>query len=161
MNLHRQVDYALRCVIYLSGTRDRLATKSEIAEAVLAPDLFVAKILQRLVRSGLVTSTRGVRGGFALARDPSTLSALDVIDVAQTPTAPRPCVLDPRTCEFRACCPMHPVWLRIHQWTMRELKKTSIASLARAAKIPAKRQTKPRGQTRGAPATKARARGKA
>jgi hypothetical protein len=33
---------------------------------------------------------------------------------------------------------MHPVWVRIHQWTMRELKKTTIASLAKAPKRPAK-----------------------
>lgn len=154
MNLHRQVDYALRCVIYLSGTRERLATKSEIAEAVSAPDLFVAKILQRLVHSGLVVSTRGVRGGFALARDPSTLSVLDVMDVAHAPTAPRPCVLNPRACEFRASCPMHPIWLRIHQWTMRELKKTTIASLAKTTKMAAK-------LSRRASPAKARARAKA
>ncbi len=136
MNLHRQVDYAVRCVIYLSGTRERLATKSEIAEAVCAPDLFVAKILQRLVRSGLVMSVRGVHGGFVLARDPATLSLLDVVEVAHPPTAPRPCVLNPRACSFREKCPMHPVWMRIHQWTVRELRKVTIAGLAKTARAP-------------------------
>jgi Rrf2 family protein len=156
MNLHRQVDYAIRCVTYLSGTRERLATKTEIAQAVRAPDLFVAKILQKLVRSGLVASTRGVRGGFALASDPSKLSVLDVMDVAQEPAAPRPCVLNPRACDFRADCPMHPVWVRIHQSTMRELKKTTIASLAQASKAP----TKLSRQSRRGPGSKPRSRAK-
>jgi len=98
--LFRQVDYAIRCLVYLTRTRDRLATKSEIAKATSAPDLFVAKILQQLVRAGLVASTRGVHGGFVLARDPANLSLLDVIDVTQARVAPRPCVLDPRACPF-------------------------------------------------------------
>ena len=131
--LFRQVDYAIRCLVYLTRTRDRLATKGEIAKATSAPDLFVAKILQQLVRAGLVSSTRGVHGGFVLARDPTQLSLLDVIDVTQARVAPRPCVLDPRACPFRETCPVHPVWVKIHRATERELRKVSFASLARQA----------------------------
>ena len=133
MNLFRQVDYAIRCIVYLSRTRDRLATKSEIAKATLAPDLFVAKILQRLVHAGLVLSTRGVHGGFVLARDPARLSLLDVIDLTQASLAPRPCVLNPRACSFRDSCPVHPIWVKIHRATERELRKVTFASLARQA----------------------------
>ena len=131
MYLFRQVDYAIRCLIYLTRTRDRLATKGEIAKAASAPDLFVAKILQRLARAGVVNSTRGVHGGFVLARDPATLSLLDVIELTQEQTAPRPCVVDPRACPFVKSCPVHPVWMRIHRSTRRELRKVSFASLAR------------------------------
>jgi Rrf2 family protein len=133
VNLFRQVDYAIRCMVHLSRTRGRLATKGEIAKATLAPDLFVAKILQRLVRAGLVRSTRGVHGGFVLARDPATLSLLDVINVTQSSLAPRPCVLNPRACPFRESCPVHPIWVKIHRATERELRKVSFASLARQA----------------------------
>ena len=133
MYLFRQVDYAIRCLVYLTRTRDRLATKSEIAKATSAPDLFVAKILQQLARAGLVASTRGVHGGFVLARDPANLSLLDVIDITQARVAPRPCVLDPRACPFRDTCPVHPVWVKIHRATERELRKVSFASLARQA----------------------------
>lgn len=133
VNLFRQVDYAIRCIVYLSRTRDRLATKGEIAKETLAPDLFVAKILQRLVRAGLVLSTRGVHGGFVLARDPADLSLLDVINVTQSSLAPRPCVLNPRACPFRDSCPVHPIWVKIHRSTERELRKVSFASLARQA----------------------------
>ena len=141
--LFRQVDYAIRCLVYLTRTRDRLATKSEIAKATSAPDLFVAKILQQLARAGLVASTRGVHGGFVLARDPANLSLLDVIDVTQARVAPRPCVLDPRACPFRDTCPVHPVWVKIHRATEREMRKVSFASLARqAARL--RRRHKPR-----------------
>ena len=133
MYLFRQVDYAIRCLVYLTRTRDRLATKGEIAKATSAPDLFVAKILQRLVRAGLVSSTRGVHGGFVLARDPATLSLLDVIEITQAQVAPRPCVLNPRACAFVQSCPVHPIWIKIHRATERELRKVTFAALARQA----------------------------
>jgi Rrf2 family protein len=143
VNLFRQADYAIRCLVYLSRTRERLATKGEIAKATSAPDLFVAKILQRLVHAGLVLSTRGVHGGFVLARDPASLSLLDVIDLTQSGWAPRPCVLNPRACSFRDSCPVHPIWVKIHRATERELRKVSFATLARqAAKL--HRRHKPR-----------------
>jgi Rrf2 family protein len=138
VNLFRQVDYAIRCIIYLSDTRDRLATKNEIAKSVSAPDLFVAKILQRLVRAGIVLSVRGVRGGFVLARDPATLSLLDVIEATQALCAPRPCVVNPRACPYRETCPVRPIWVKIHRWTVRELRKTSFATLARRSRKAAK-----------------------
>jgi Rrf2 family protein len=146
VNLFRQVDYAIRCIVYLSRTRERLATKDEIAKATSAPDLFVAKILQRLVHAGLVLSTRGVHGGFVLARDPATLSLLDVIELTQSSVAPRPCVINPRACSFRESCPVHPVWVKIHRATERELRKVSFASLARqAAKLRRRRTPRPSG----------------
>jgi len=145
--LFRQVDYAIRCIVYLSRTRDRLATKGEIAKAASAPDLFVAKILQRLVHSGLVLSTRGVHGGFVLARDPATLTLLDVIELIQSNVAPRPCVLNPRACPFRESCPVHPIWVKIHRATERELRKVNFASLARQAAKLRRRRKPPRSGT--------------
>lgn len=134
MNLFRQVDYAIRCIIYMCGTRERLATKGEIAKSVSAPDLFVAKILQRLVRAGIVLSVRGVRGGFVLARDPASLSLLDVIEASQAMAAPRPCVVNPRACVYRETCAVHPVWVKIHRSNTRELRKVTFAALVRDAK---------------------------
>lgn len=136
MNLFRRGDYAIRCVMYLSRTRGRLATKTEIAEAVSAPALFVAKILQRLVRARILLSVRGVHGGFVLARDPATLSMLDVVEITQSPLAPRPCVVNPRACPLRGSCPVHPVWVRIHRQTIRELSRMRFSALARSAKKP-------------------------
>ena len=134
VNLFRQVDYAIRCIIYMCGTRERLATKGEISKSVSAPDLFVAKILQRLVRAGIVLSVRGVRGGFVLARDPASLSLLDVIEACQAMAAPRPCVVNPRACVYRETCPVHPVWAKIHRSNMRELRKVTFAALVKDAK---------------------------
>ena len=75
--LFRQVDYAIRCLVYLTRTRDRLATKGEIAKATSAPDLFVAKILQQLVRAGLVASDRRAETTMPSARNRMANSSTD------------------------------------------------------------------------------------
>jgi Rrf2 family transcriptional regulator, iron-sulfur cluster assembly transcription factor len=130
----QQSDYAIRCLLFLVEHRGRLATKTEIAKAVDAPDLFVAKILQRLVKASVLVSVRGIHGGFALAREPAAISLLDVLGASQASLAFRPCVLNPKACPLQPSCPSRPVWVRIYEATVRELRRTTFDKLAREHK---------------------------
>jgi Rrf2 family protein len=127
----QQSDYAIRCLLFLVEHRGRLATKTEIAKSVDAPDLFVAKILQRLVKGNVLVSVRGIHGGFSLAREPSAISLLDVIGASQASLAFRPCVLNPKACPLQAVCPSRPVWVKIYENTIRELRQTTFDKLSR------------------------------
>jgi Rrf2 family protein len=127
----QQSDYAIRCLLFLVEHRDRLATKTEIAKAVDAPDLFVAKILQRLVKASVLVSVRGIHGGFSLARDPAAISLLDVLGASQASLAFRPCVLNPKACPLQDTCPSRPVWVRIYEGTIRELRQVTFDKLSR------------------------------
>ena len=127
----QQSDYAIRCLLFLVENRERLATKTEIAKAVEAPDLFVAKILQRLVKANVLVSVRGIHGGFSLAREPSAISLLDVLGASQSSLAFRPCVLNPKGCPMMDTCPSRPVWGKIYESTVRELRQTTFDKLAR------------------------------
>ena len=131
----QQSDYAIRCLLFLVEHRDRLATKSEIAEAVEAPDLFVAKILQRLVKANVLVSVRGIHGGFTLAREPSAISLLDVLGASQASLAFRPCVLNPKACPLQATCPSRPIWVKIYENTVRELRQATFDKLTREHKV--------------------------
>jgi Rrf2 family protein len=51
------------------------------------PDRFLLQILRNLVAHGLLRSTRGVIGGYALARDPHEISLLDIIEAVEGPVA--------------------------------------------------------------------------
>jgi len=130
----QQSDYAIRCLLFLVEHRGRLATKSEIAKAVEAPDLFVAKILQRLVKANVLVSVRGIHGGFSLAREPSAISLLDVLGASQTSLAFRPCVLNPKACSLQRTCPSRPVWVRIYENTIKELRQSTFDRLSRDRK---------------------------
>jgi Rrf2 family protein len=130
----QQSDYAIRCLLFLVEHRGRLATKSEIAKAVDAPDLFVAKILQRLVKANVLVSVRGIHGGFSLAREPAAISLLDVLGASQASLAFRPCVLNPKACPLQSTCPSRPIWMRIYENTIRELRQATFDKLSKEHK---------------------------
>ena len=131
----QQSDYAIRCLLFLVEHRGRLATKTEIAKAVDAPDLFVAKILQRLVKANVLVSVRGIHGGFSLAREPSAISLLDVLGASQASLAFRPCVLNPKACPLQPTCPSRPVWVKIYENTIQDLRRTTFDKLSREHKV--------------------------
>jgi Rrf2 family transcriptional regulator, cysteine metabolism repressor len=80
---------ALRTVMYLALHREGgLESTGAVAEALGASRDHVAKLLQLLVRAGVVRSTRGARGGFSLAKDPSELTALEVCQAIDGPIHP-------------------------------------------------------------------------
>jgi Rrf2 family protein len=75
-------EYALRAVACLARGPLEPMTTRQIADASRIPAGYLAKILQALARSGIVTGQRGLNGGFQLARRPEELTLLDVVRVA-------------------------------------------------------------------------------
>ena len=78
--ISQTAEYALRAVVCLGGQGDTPLTTQQIAEVTRVPSGYLAKVLQALGRAGLVTSQRGLHGGFLLARPLDQLSVLDVIN---------------------------------------------------------------------------------
>lgn len=73
MYVTREADYAVRCVLYLARKANGITPVNEIAKAMHIPKSFSAKILQRLVKAGIVISGRGISGGFSLAKKPESI----------------------------------------------------------------------------------------
>ena len=71
----------------------------EIAEALGVSENHLAKVLQRLVRRGLLVSTRGPRGGFRLAVEPERVTLLDVYEAIEGPYRVRGCMFAHPRCE--------------------------------------------------------------
>ncbi|MBF0558597.1 MAG: Rrf2 family transcriptional regulator [Nitrospirae bacterium] len=109
----RETDYAIRCVYSMSKEPDRLHMIREIAADQNVPKSFLAKILQKLVKAKIVSSARGVKGGFALAQRPSEITLLDVIEAVQGPLFINSCVLDSKSCSRKGMCSIHPIWVEI------------------------------------------------
>lgn len=72
-------EYALRAVVALAGRPETSLTTQQIAEATKVPAGYLSKVMQALGRAGLVTSQRGLHGGFLLTRPLEKISVLDVI----------------------------------------------------------------------------------
>lgn len=83
MKISAKVDYACRVLAELArlhGT-DNLAQIEHLARVEAVPPNFLAQILSELRHGGLITSRRGIAGGYALARPPDQISLYDIIAV--------------------------------------------------------------------------------
>jgi Rrf2 family protein len=86
MKLSRTVMYALQAACQLGSSEDDSPVPSKkLAESGSMPDRFLLQILRNLVAHGLLRSTRGVIGGYALARSPEEISLLDIIEAVEGP----------------------------------------------------------------------------
>lgn len=77
------VEYALRAIVHLASRSPAPQTSRQIAEATKVPAAYLSKVLQSLRRRGLVRSQRGVGGGIELARDPHSLTILEVVNAVE------------------------------------------------------------------------------
>lgn len=94
MMFSQTTEYALRAVVWLAEKQGTAQTTQEIATAAQIPLGYLAKVLQTLSRAGLVTALRGKRGGFELAKPPSSISVLEIINVIEPIRRIRTCPLN-------------------------------------------------------------------
>jgi Rrf2 family protein len=132
MQIPRRVDYGLRAVIYLSGQNpDKCCSIGEIAKEQGVPKKFLEKIVQDLVRGGVVKSKRGANGGYQLARDPGAISFRDVIEAIEGPIAVNACLDHQLGCDQIPRCVMIGVWSTVQDRVIEVLSRTTIAALKR------------------------------
>lgn len=134
MRISRETDYAIRCMLHLCGNARKVAMVDEIAKERDVPKSFLAKILQKLKRAKLVESFRGVKGGFRLARDPSGISLLDVIEAIQGGVGVNICTVDDQACDRSAECVVHPIWKKMRSAIEVSLREHDLRTLAEAEK---------------------------
>jgi Rrf2 family protein len=131
MLVTRETDYAVRCILYLAQDEDQISNVTEVSRKMQIPKTFLAKIFQRLVRAGLVESIRGMNGGFRLAKKPSEISLLDIMEAIQGPSCINVCAVDSKKCKRSAFCSVHPFWVELRQEVNRRMQGQTIDKLAR------------------------------
>jgi len=104
---------------------------SDISKKNNIPRSFLAKILQKLTKAGLVRSFRGVKGGYQFSRRPSEIDLLRVIETIQGPMFLNRCLMDHKACSRAGLCTVHPLWKIMAQCLTERLSKCSIESLLR------------------------------
>ena len=78
--ISQTVEYALRAVVYLASQSPLGRTTDQVATATRVPKAYLSKVLQGLVRAGIVSSQRGIGGGMTLVKHPSELTILEVVN---------------------------------------------------------------------------------
>lgn len=91
----------------------------------------VAKLMNHLARAGLLTSHRGVSGGFTLSRPPSAISLAEIVEAIDGPIALTHCCGEsPEGCELMARCAVRPHWEPVSRAVRAALDEVSLAALA-------------------------------
>ncbi|MCP3979303.1 MAG: Rrf2 family transcriptional regulator [bacterium] len=133
MSLTKAGDYAIRAMIFIGCLpEDAVALRSDVARTQGIPSSFTAKILRRLVRARLLKSSRGVNGGFALARSAAEISMLDIVTAIEGPLSLTSCSCDPEGCEWARDCPASLVWPQVQKSIENALRGISLESLVSA-----------------------------
>lgn len=129
LRFSKKADYALMAMKHLAIGPARHASARSIAQRYRIPLELMAKILQSLVRTGLLRSRHGIRGGYELARTPSAISVLEVIQAIDGPLSLTSCSETDHCCaQFRSCCIRDPLW-QIRDRIMQTLRSFSIFDL--------------------------------
>jgi Rrf2 family protein len=129
MLITRETDYAVRCVLYLARKPEQRTIVDEIAQCMHIPKHYLAKILQRLVREGIVESVRGIKGGYRLLKPTKEISLMDILGTIQGAVPVNVCALDKRRCQLSSTCSVHPIWVEIRKDIETRLKRETIDKL--------------------------------
>ena len=131
LRLSKKADYALIAMKHLAQKRDAASSSArEIAEQYDIPIELMAKVLQRLVRTGLLTSQQGTRGGYALSRPSVTITVADVIQAIDGPFTVTSCSTEDNSCDqYGKCSIRDPLW-RIKERIVAALGTVSLAEMA-------------------------------
>jgi Rrf2 family protein len=104
--LSQTVEYALRAVVCVAAESPQACTTGQIAKITRVPKAYLSKVLQALVRAGILHSQRGIGGGITLVKSPEKLSILEVVTAVDPIQRIRVCPLGLKAHGVRLC-PLH------------------------------------------------------
>ena len=135
MRLSRRSEYGLRALTDLVRTgSDVTVPLATLAQRNHLPPKFLEQIMATLKRGGIVRTTLGAHGGYALADDPSTVSIGRVIRLLDGALAPLPCVslryYSPCSCPDESTCALRDIMLDVRDATLGILDGESLAEMA-------------------------------
>jgi Rrf2 family protein len=135
LRLSKKADYALLALQHLASEGPSgVASARTIAERFHIPVELLAKVLQHLVRHGLVTADRGVRGGYHLTRRADAISVAEVVQAVDGPITFTACSpLDVGCEQFATCTVRDPLW-RVRARIVAALQQMTLAELSEAGR---------------------------
>ncbi|MFN2371329.1 MAG: Rrf2 family transcriptional regulator [Candidatus Krumholzibacteriia bacterium] len=150
MKVNTKVRYGLRAILQVADAWGREPVPvSAISQTQEISGKYLEQVIGALRRAELVTSRKGVRGGYTLARDPKDISLWEIITALDSQTALVDCVLEPEVCDRSDDCLTRSIWTLLSRrmeefWssftladllvTMREAGDGQLQQLARLEK---------------------------
>ncbi|MGH8144339.1 MAG: SUF system Fe-S cluster assembly regulator [Steroidobacteraceae bacterium] len=130
LRISKLTDYATLLLARLAGQPGRRVTAAQLAQETGLACPTVSKLLKQLHRQGLVQSTRGLHGGYLLARPAAQISAVNILDALEGPVALTECASHESHCGIELTCAVGRAWRRVNLAIRRSLQDITLLELA-------------------------------
>lgn len=130
LRISKLTDYATVVLAALAEQPDRLRTAAALAGRTHIAAPTVSKLLKQLHRAGLLTSVRGLHGGYQLARPPAQITVAAILDALEGPVSLTDCSGGQGHCGIEHHCRVASVWQRLNLALRRALSDVTLAELA-------------------------------
>ncbi len=133
----RECEYAIQGVAFLARRPEgKMTSITELSRTLKIPRHFLAKILQRLTRKGLLVSTKGPTGGFALSRPAEDITLFHIVEAVDGVGFAHKCVLGFPECSGKHPCAVHEQWGGVRDTIYGLLVSRNLSAVGAAMKKP-------------------------
>ena len=117
---------AIAVISYLAAEPARMRGSLEISKARKLSRALTAKLLTQLSNAGLVSGQTGPGGGYTLAKPPSAINLLQIVQIFESAVAPSVCPFGKDWCGNREPCPLHHGIVALREHNLAFLRNTSL-----------------------------------
>ncbi len=135
LRISKLTDYGTVVLVELARADGDVTSAADVAGATGISLPTVSKLLKSLARAGLVSSVRGARGGYRLARPPQRITAADVIDALEGPVSITECSAVDSNCEHEDVCSVGSAWQKINVAIRHALDEITLLDLQRSSQL--------------------------
>lgn len=137
MIFSKACEYGIRATLHIAlcSMEGNRASLRDISAEIGSPEAYTSKILQQLVRNGIINSVKGATGGFTVeARKLNRLMLEDVVAAIDGRFDNDICVMGMKACSQKHPCPMHDQYKHIKAGIRSMLQNTSLLEMCNGLK---------------------------
>lgn len=129
LRVSKLTDYATVVMTCLAAAGDGVVSAQALAERARLEGPTVSKLLKQLAQAGLVASSRGINGGYRLARDAGRITIADIVTAIEGPIGMTECSAHAGLCHHEPHCGVRMNWRRINQAIAGALEGVTLADM--------------------------------
>lgn len=132
LRVSKLTDYATVVMACLADAGDGVQSAQALAERAHLELPTVSKLLKQLAQAELVVSTRGINGGYRLARAPASITIADIVTAMEGPIGMTECSVHAGICDHESHCGVRVNWRRISQAIAAALESVTLADMIKS-----------------------------
>ncbi len=125
--------HALKALVELAQRPNEFQGAASVAERIGAPQNYLGKLLQTMAQEGLVFSQKGLGGGFQLAKKPSEIRLMDVVEAIDHVSRWAGCFMGRDRCSESTPCSLHARWAKVRREYLAMLREVTLEEVTEAS----------------------------